>query len=34
MSVGSIKSLDEGVLAGLTWLDVPKLDPSVLTSRG
>ena len=34
VSVGSIKSLDKGVLAGLAWLDVPKLDSSVLTPFG
>ena len=34
MSVGSIKSLDKGVLAGLVWLDILKLDSSVLTPFG
>ena len=34
VSVGSIKSLDKGVLAGLAWLYMPKLDSSVLTPLG
>ena len=30
VTVGSIKSLDKGVLAGLAWLDIPKCnDPPV-----
>jgi hypothetical protein len=34
MSIGSIKSLDKGVLAGLAWLDISKLNTPVLTPLG